>query len=178
VSEGLRAKAARWLFRLEASLLRASARLRKAEDKSAARIGETQEAATAAVVEPHLTYTDEYASERVAWAKSLGELPPGQRRAYIGTEGDEVLPWIEKMGAASQLLGPRELEVADLSTFHVIYVGPRALEEREDVRRAWPRIGSYVKAGGAVLHILEYCPGGYVMNRLKPENFEPREAVQ
>jgi hypothetical protein len=106
----------------------------------------------------------------VAAMRRAYKWPSWLRVGYIATEGDEVLPVMEKMGARLVMLSPEGMETADLSDLHQIIVGPRAIEKCTDAQRAWEWLAAFAVLGRPVFYYPVDAQGRHILERLRPAN--------
>jgi LmbE family N-acetylglucosaminyl deacetylase len=76
---------------------------------------------------------------------------------YVMGTGDELPSALRGLGASVQMLSSDDLAWGDLSRFHVIFIGVRAYDSRDDLRANNARVLEYAAAGGTV--IVQYNRG-------------------
>ncbi|MHB8093835.1 MAG: PIG-L family deacetylase [Candidatus Aminicenantales bacterium] len=95
---------------------------------------------------------------------------PGGRIGYIMGAGDEVADSLRALGYEITLLSDDMLENADLARFDAIVAGIRAVNTRERLKAAQPRLLRYVENGGTL--IIQYVvPAGPTTENLGPYPF-------
>ena len=85
-----------------------------------------------------------------------------RRIGYIMGAGDEMPEALRQLGLEVTLLGPSDLEQADLARFDAIVAGVRAYNVRADVRANQQRLLDYVSGGGT--YIVQYNTGDLTLN--------------
>lgn len=93
-------------------------------------------------------------------------LPALRRVGYVRGASDRVPEFLREVGVPIELLGPAELETADLSAFDAVVVGSRAYETDPALVEANGRLLDYVRAGG--LLIVQYQQYQFVDDAFAP----------
>jgi hypothetical protein len=86
---------------------------------------------------------------------------------YVMGSGDDVPAALRQLGQEASLITDRELDEGDLSRYDVIIAGVRAHNTRPRLRAAYPRLMSYVNAGGT--YMVQYV----TVTRGESENIGP-----
>jgi LmbE family N-acetylglucosaminyl deacetylase len=117
----------------------------------AAADGQTFEIGFQTVEYPHIRRRQLELPATVAVKVMDVRLAPNLAVGYVMGTGDEVPAALRGLGANVELLGADELSWADLSRYHVIFIGVRAYDSRDDLRANNKRILDYAAAGGTVV---------------------------
>ncbi len=91
-------------------------------------------------------------------------LPALRRVGYVRGASDRVPEQLREIGLPVELLGARELLLADLRAYDAIVIGARAYETEEALRRANGRLLEYVRGGRLLLVQYQQYPfieGGF-----------------
>ena len=100
---------------------------------------------------PHIRRRQLEIPARVAVKVMDVRVVPSLSVGYVMGTGDELPSALRGLGAPVQMLTSDELAWGDLSRFHVIFIGVRAYDTRDDLRANNARILDYAAAGGTVI---------------------------
>ena len=84
-----------------------------------------------------------------------------QRVGYVMGAGDEVPAALRQLGLQVDLLTPDDVASGDLTRYHAILTGVRALSTRPDLRSSRSRILDYVRQGGTLIVQYNTVEGGF-----------------
>jgi LmbE family N-acetylglucosaminyl deacetylase len=128
--------------------------------------GERFDFAVPVVDYPHIRATPRPVPARVVIQTADLRLPPLKHVGYIRGASDRVPEYLRQVGVPIELLGPDQLESADLSRYDAIVVGSRAYEIDPALARANHRLLDYARNGGLV--IVQYQQYPYIEGKFAP----------
>jgi LmbE family N-acetylglucosaminyl deacetylase len=115
---------------------------------------------------PHIRATPRPVPARIEIQSADLRLPPLKRVGYVRGASDRVPEFLRQVGVPLELLGPEQLEAADLARYDAIVVGSRAYETDPALARANHRLLDYVRNGGLV--IVQYQQYPFIEGKLAP----------
>ena len=128
--------------------------------------GEHFDFAVPVVDYPHIRATPRPVPARVVIQTADLRLPPLKHVGYIRGASDRVPEYLRQVGMPIELLGPEQLESADLSRYDAIIVGSRAYEIDPALARANHRLLDYARNGGLV--IVQYQQYPFIEGKFAP----------
>ncbi|HEV8582723.1 MAG TPA: PIG-L family deacetylase [Thermoanaerobaculia bacterium] len=128
--------------------------------------GERFDFAVPVVDYPHIRATPRPVPARVTIQTADLRLPPLKKVGYVRGASDRVPEFLRQVGVPLELLGPDQLEAADLSRYDAIVVGSRAYEIDPALARANHRLLDYARNGGLV--IVQYQQYPFIEGKFAP----------
>jgi LmbE family N-acetylglucosaminyl deacetylase len=128
--------------------------------------GERFDFAVPLVDYPHIRPTPRPVPAQVAIQTADLRLPSLKHVGYVRGASDRVPEFLRQVGVPIELLGPEQLEAADLARYDAIVVGSRAYETDPALARANHRLLDYARNGGLV--IVQYQQYPFIEGKFAP----------
>jgi LmbE family N-acetylglucosaminyl deacetylase len=119
---------------------------------------------------PHIRPTPRPVDAEVAVRTADLRLPALKRVGYVRGGADRVPEFLRQVGVPIEMLGPEQLQSADLGRYDAIVIGSRAYETTPALPRANRRLLDYVRNGGLV--IVQYQQAAYFEGKYAPYPLE------
>ena len=100
---------------------------------------------------PHIRPTPGRWPPRWRCGRADLRLPALKRVGYVRGASDRVPEFLRQVGVPIEMLGPEQLQSADLGRYDAIVIGSRAYETDPALLRANRRLLDYVRNGGLVI---------------------------